>query len=219
MKTRVGVILSGCGFQDGSEIHEAVCTLLALDRAGASVRCFAPDVELDVVDHRSGNTTGERRNALTEAARIARGEIEDLAQADAAKLDAVILPGGFGAAKVLSTFAEDGADCTVLPDLAALLRAMHEAKKPIGAICIAPAVVARALGKYHPRLTIGTDEATGAQLEAMGCAHESCPTKEFVVDRDQRIVSTPAYMLGPGIRDVAEGIEKAVQAVLAMVAG
>lgn len=216
MTKTIGVVLSGCGFMDGAEIHESVCTLLALAEAGVTTRCFAPDVSFDVIDHRTGEATGERRNALEEAARIARGDIADLATADADDLDAVLLPGGFGAAKVLSNFAEAGDECTVDEDLGNLLRTMHAAGKPIGAICIAPAVVARALGKHHPTMTIGDDTATAGALQAMGCEHRDCPTREFVVDEANKIVSTPAYMLGPTIADVNAGIRKTVETVLDM---
>lgn len=219
MSKTVGVILSGCGYLDGAEIHEAVCTLLALDRAGATIRCFAPDAEFEVVDHRTGEPTGERRNALTESARIARGQIEDVAEAKAETLDALALPGGFGAAKVLSDFAQKGTGCEVNGAVARLLRDMHAAGKPIAALCIAPAVVARALGEHHPTLTIGSDAGTAAALEQMGCTHRDCPVTEFVVDEQHKIVSTPAYMLGPGIAQVQKGIEKAIDALLAMTAG
>jgi len=215
---RVGVILSGCGFKDGAEIHESVLTLLALDRAGVETVCLAPDIaQAQVVDHFSGEVVPETRNVLTESARIARGDIADVATADAAELDALILPGGFGAALNLSDFAAKGAEAVVDEGVARLVRAMHEARKPIGAICIAPAVVARVLGKEgQPTLTIGDDAGTAAALEACGASHEACPVDSFVVDAEQRIVSTPAYMLGPTIKHVAEGIERCVNAVLEM---
>jgi len=216
MTKTIGVILSGCGFMDGAEIHESVCALLALDELGAQARCFAPDSEFDVIDHRTGEPTGERRNALEESARICRGAIQDLAAANASDLDAVILPGGFGAAKVLSDFATQGTGCTVDPSAGRLLRDMHAAGKPIGAICIAPALVAGALGDRGPTLTIGNDEGTAQALEQMGCTHKDCPTDAFVVDRENRIVTTPAYMLGPDISDVYKGIHKTVEAVLEM---
>ncbi len=216
MTHSVGVVLSGCGFMDGAEIHESVCTLLALDRAGVTIRCFAPNVELDVVDHKTGEATGEKRNVLTESARIARGEVEDLARADASELDALFLPGGFGAAKNLSTFATEGADCSVLPDLTSLVKEMHEAGKPIAAICIAPAVIARVLGDEHPSLTIGTDEPTAQTLESLGCKHEACQVTDFVVDEVNKIVTTPAYMLGPSVAHVEQGITKTVEATLGM---
>lgn len=213
----VGVVLSGCGYLDGAEIHESVCTLLALDRAGATIKCYAPNVEFDVVDHNTSQPTGEKRNVLQESGRIARGEIEDLANAKADDLDAVILPGGFGAAKNLSDFAVKGTECEVHPQLAQLLRDMHAAKKPIGAICIAPAVIARALGEHKPSLTIGNDSGTASALESMGAKHCDCPVTEFVIDAENKVVSTPAYMLGPSIHHVQQGIQKTVDEVLKLV--
>jgi len=213
---RVGVILSGCGYLDGAAIQEAVFTLLALDRAGAEVRCFAPDVDqLKVVNHLTGEETQERRNVLVESARIARGDIADVAQANAADLDALILPGGFGAALNLCDFAVRGPDCTVHPDVARLVQAVHAAGKPIGAICIAPALIAKVLGD-RVTVTIGTDAGVGQAIEAMGATHEACPVERFVVDRERKVVTTPAYMLGPGPKDVAAGIEGCVAEVLAM---
>jgi len=213
---RVGVILSGCGFKDGSEIHESVLTLLALDRAGAETLCFAPDIkQARVIDHLSGQEMPETRNVLRESARIARGKVADVAAADPTRLDALILPGGFGAALNLSDFAQRGAEARVEEGTARLVRAMHAAGKPIGAICIAPAVLACLLGpEDHPLLTIGDDTGTAQTLEACGARHKACPVDSFVVDAKQRIVSTPAYMLGPTIRHVAEGIERCVTAVL-----
>src|SRR5688572_2566226 len=139
---KVGVVLSGCGVQDGSEIHEAVLSLLALDRAGAQVECFAPNVEIEAVDHLKGKPGGERRNALVESARIARGKIRDVKSAKASELDALVFPGGFGAAKVLSDFVTAGEKTRVQPDVGRLLAEMLRAKKPICAICIAPAMLA-----------------------------------------------------------------------------
>ena len=217
---RVGVILSGCGFKDGAEIHESVLTLLALDRAGAEAVCFAPDVDQAmVVNHLTDVESEETRNVLAESARIARGDISDVRDADAASLDALILPGGFGAAMNLSDFATRGADATVNEDVAALVRAMHAAGKPIGAICIAPALIARVLGTDgSPTLTIGDDAGTAQAIEACGAAHTECPVDAFVVDMDARIVTTPAYMLGPSIKDVAAGIERCVTEVLRLAA-
>jgi enhancing lycopene biosynthesis protein 2 len=211
---RVAVILSGCGYLDGAEIHESVITLLSLDRAGADVSCFAPDREqLDVVDHRSGEAvTGEKRNVLAESARIARGEIRDVAEARAEDFDAVILPGGFGAAKNLSSFATEGADCSVDPGVEKLLRDSHAAGKPVGLICIAPAIGARLFPEVE--LTIGSDPGTAGALEQMGAHHKSCAVEDFVCDERAKVVSCPAYMLGPSIKDVAAGIERLVGEVL-----
>jgi enhancing lycopene biosynthesis protein 2 len=214
---RVGVVLSGCGFMDGAEIHESVVTLLALDRAGAAVKVLAPDVQqADVVDHRAGKPASERRNVMVEAARIARGEIESLARVRAGDFDTVILPGGFGAAKNLSTFAAAGKTMKVDPDLERLLREVHAQKKPLGFICIAPVIAARLFGEQHPRLTIGNDAETAKAIEAMGAVHVACKVEDIVVDETHRIVTTPAYMLGPTIAPVAAGIEKLVARVLSM---
>ena len=217
-RPRIGVVLSGCGVFDGSEIHEAVITLLALDRAGAEIVCMAPDVDqLHVIDHLRGDVArGERRNVLVESARIARGNVLDLATVDPDELDALILPGGFGAAKNLCDFALKGAGCTVHPEVARVVSAVHAAGKPVGAICIAPAVVARLLGDERPHLTIGTDPGTAAALEAMGAHHDACDVRGTVVDRERRLVTTPAYMLAGAIAEAADGIEKLVGEVLAL---
>jgi enhancing lycopene biosynthesis protein 2 len=215
---RIGVILSGCGFKDGAEIHESVLTLLAIDRAGAEAVCFAPDIEqAKVVNHLTGEEVAETRNVLVESARIARGEIQDVAAANADDLDALILPGGFGAAMNLCDFAVKGSAAEVHPGVAALVRAIHAARKPIGAICIAPALIARVLGKDgEPTLTIGNDPGTAGEIAACGATHEECAVDSFVVDTAQRIVTTPAYMLGPTIKHVAAGIERCVAEVLEM---
>ncbi len=218
MKKRIGVVLSGCGVYDGSEIHEAVITLLAIDRQGAEAVCMAPDIELAEVDHLTGQPTGATRNVLVESARIARGKIRNIAAVTAADLDAIIFPGGFGAAKNLCNFAVKGADAAIQPEVARLLKEMAAAKKPIGAICIAPALIAATLGKeYHPSLTIGTDAGTAAAITATGSSHVACPVQDFVVDQVNRIVSTPAYMLAERISEAAEGIEKTVKAVMELI--
>lgn len=213
---RVGVVLSGCGVFDGSEIHEAVLTLLALSRAGAQAVCLAPDREqTQVIDHRSGEAVAERRNMLAEAARIARGEVTPLAQGDASQLDALIVPGGFGAAKNLSSLASDGAACWVDSDLQRLVRELHQAGKPLGFICIAPALLPKLLGA-PVRVTIGNDAGTIAAIEAMGGQYVACPVDEIVVDTAQRVVTTPAYMLAGSIAEAAQGIDKLVAQVLEM---
>jgi enhancing lycopene biosynthesis protein 2 len=218
MPHKVGVILSGCGFKDGAEIQESVCTLLALDRMGVETICMAPNIEqAAVVNHLTGEKTHEKRNVLVESARIARGKIKDIKDVKAAQLDALILPGGYGAALNLSDFAGKGAKSHVNDDVARLVREVHKAGKPICAICIAPAVIARVLGEEHPLLTIGNDEGTADALEACGAKHETCGVREFVVDKQRKIVSTPAYMLGPSVAHVAEGIEKAVRETVAMI--
>lgn len=218
MGKRVGVLLSGCGVFDGSEIHEAVLTLLALDREGAQIVCAAPDMpQLHVINHISSEEMNETRNVLIESARIARGNIIDVKNLASSEIDALIIPGGFGAAKNLSDFAIKGPEAEVHPEVQRILAEMLAAGKPIGALCIAPATVARALAESAPEVTIGTDMGTAAALEAMGGRHISCNVDQIHVDERNKIVSSPAYMLGPGIKDVAVGIEKLVRQVLDMI--
>jgi enhancing lycopene biosynthesis protein 2 len=215
-KLKVGVILAGCGVYDGAEIHEVVITLLALDRAGVETVCMAPNVhQAHVINHLTGEVAaGESRNVLVEAARIARGQVRDLATVDAAELDALIIPGGFGAAKNLCDFAFKGAECAVNPEVARVVRAVHAAGKPIGAMCIAPAILASLLGAENPRLTIGNDAATAGALVTMGAQHVDCPTSATVYDSQHKLVTTPAYMLAGWIAEAAVGIEKLVAEVL-----
>lgn len=217
---RIGVLLSGCGFMDGAEVHESVLTLLALDQRGATAVCCAPDIEqARVIDHLTKKPAGERRNVLHESARIARGQIVDVRKVKPADLDALILPGGFGAAVNLCGFAEEGAACSVNADVERLVAEMLKARKPIGAICIAPALLARIAGEHGVKavLTIGNDAATAKAITAMGCVHEDCAVTEFSVDAANKIVSTPAYMLGKGPAEVFEGIRKLVDRVLALI--
>lgn len=216
MAKRIGVLLSGCGVFDGSEIHEATLTLLFLDRAGAEVVCMAPDMEFEVIDHITQQPTGERRNVLVESARIARGAIRNLADVSAGDLDALILPGGFGAAKNLSDFAAKGPDAAVHPEVSRILKEVTDAEKPVGAICIAPATLAKALADKQPEVTIGTDAATASAIEQTGAKHVNKSVEEIHLDESLKIVSTPAYMLGPGIKDIAVGIEKLVRQVMSM---
>jgi len=218
MSKRIGVLLAGCGVFDGSEIHEAVLTLLALDRAGATIVCMAPDVEqLHVINHLTQEVTEEKRNVLVESARIARGEIRDLKAIRAEDLDGLIIPGGFGAAKNLSDFALKGAEAEVHPEVSRIMDEVLAAGKPLGAICIAPATLTKAAASRHPEVTIGNDAGTASAIEAMGGHHKNCTVDMIHVDGKNRIVTTPAYMLGPGIKDVAVGIEKLVAKVLDMV--
>lgn len=221
MAKRIGVILSGCGVYDGSEIHEAVITLLAIDRAGAEAICMAPNIpQLHVVNHLTGEpAAGESRNVLIESARIARGNIKDLATVQVKDIDALMLPGGFGAAKNLCDFAVAGSDCSVNPDVARLVKEIYAAKKPIAAVCIAPAVLSRVLGSENisHQLTIGTDEGTAEALQAMGSEHIACPVQEFVVDTENKLITSPAYMLAGSISEAAEGIEKTVQELIGLI--
>ncbi|MFK3660614.1 isoprenoid biosynthesis glyoxalase ElbB [Scandinavium sp. NPDC088450] len=213
---KIGVVLSGCGVYDGSEIHEAVITLLAIARNGAQAVCFAPDKgQSDVINHLTGESMAESRNVLIEAARLARGDIQPLSQASVETLDALIVPGGFGAAKNLSNFASQGSDCHVDAELKALTLAMHQAGKPLGFMCIAPAMLPK-IFDFPLRITIGTDIDTAEVLEAMGAEHVPCPVDDIVVDEENKVVTTPAYMLAQDIAEAATGIEKLVSRVLAL---
>jgi enhancing lycopene biosynthesis protein 2 len=182
---------------------------------------MAPDIDqMHVIDHRTGEVVdGERRNVLTESARIARGEIQDVKDVAAADLDALILPGGFGAAKNLCTFATEGSACSVQEDVARLVRDVVAAGKPLGAVCIAPALVAKILEgePWAAKLTIGNDVGTANALTSMKAAHVDCPVGDCVVDEEHKIVTSPAYMLAGSIKEAAEGIEKSVRAVLDLV--
>jgi enhancing lycopene biosynthesis protein 2 len=215
---KIGVVLSGCGVRDGSEIHEAVFALLAIDQAGCEAVCMAPNVDFAVTDHLTMQETGEKRNILVESARIARGNIRDIKDVKAADLDAVVFPGGFGAAKNLCNFAVKGATASVNPEVSRFLKEMVAAHKPIGVICIAPAMLAAALGReLAPTVTIGNDAATAAEINKTGAIHQECPVTEIVVDRKNKIVSTPAYMLANRISEAYEGIEMCVKEVIKMI--
>lgn len=215
MSKRVAVILSGCGVFDGSEIYESVITLLQLDQAGAQVQCFAPDIEqMHVINHVTGDVMeGERRNVLVEAARLARGNIKNLAEANVEDFDAVIIPGGFGAAKNLCDFAVKGSGLTVDKGLVSFVQAMHEADKPVGLMCIAPAMVGKLFGE-GVHFTIGDDLETASAIEATGAVHERCPVNNICIDGANKVVTTPAYMLAGNISEAASGISKLVDAVL-----
>jgi len=218
MKT-VGVVLAGCGFLDGAEIYESVLTLLALDRVPVPYQCLAPDIaQLHVVNHLTGEPSGESRRVLVEAARIARGKIKSLDDSWIGKLDAAIFPGGYGAAKNYCDYAVKGDACSINPVVESFMVKMVEARKPVGVICISPVVLARALkGKnVHLKLTVGPASDTSQSVEAFGSKHIECKVTDIVIDRENRIVSTPAYMYDARIADVAQGIEKLVHEIVAM---
>jgi enhancing lycopene biosynthesis protein 2 len=216
MSKKVAVILSGCGVYDGAEIHESVLTLLRLDQRGATVQCFAPNIaQLHVIDHLSGDEVPETRNVLVESARIARGQIKDLREAKAEEFDALIVPGGFGAAKNLCDFAVSGANMSVQPDVLALAQAFAAAEKPVGLMCIAPSMAAKIFGE-GVSCTIGKDADTAAALTQMGAQHEECEVDNIVVDPTHKLVTTPAYMLAQSIAEAAAGINKLVDQVLEM---
>tara|TARA_B100001564_G_C20571224_1_gene638445 strand:+ start:44 stop:697 length:654 start_codon:yes stop_codon:yes gene_type:complete len=212
---KVAVILAGCGYLDGAEIRESVLALLELDKAGASVQCFAPDInQYHVINHLIGQEQeGQVRNVLQESARIARGEVEDLVNLNEKEFDALVIPGGFGVAKNLSDLAFKGPDAQVLPEFKAVLDAFIQAKKPIGAICISPAVLVAALkDNLHPTVTIGDDE--DGLIPALGATHTVCKTSDIVIDDVHNIITCSAYMREDALKDIAQGIEKLVHQVI-----
>ncbi|MCB1761185.1 MAG: isoprenoid biosynthesis glyoxalase ElbB [Gammaproteobacteria bacterium] len=214
-KKRFAVVLSGTGVYDGSEIHEAVLTLLAIDRQSAEYNCFAPDIEqYHVINHLTGEeSAGEHRNVLVESARIARGEIRPLSEFTAVDFDAIIFPGGFGAAKNLSTFAFDGADCAVNGEVIRAVREMLRLGKPIGALCIAPAMLAKVIA--GARVTIGQDAQTAAAIGTMGGEHCVAGHGEVVVDEAHNLVTSPCYMLDATVSQIAEGATNVVAELIA----
>lgn len=221
MAKKVAVILAGCGVYDGSEIYETTLTLLNLDKAGAQYQCFAPNVDqAHVIDYTNGDVVeGEVRNVLKESARLARGEIDDIKNANPTDFDAIVFPGGFGAAKNLSNFAfeDDPEKLTVEPAVEAFVKKGFEAGVPFGFICITPACVAAiALRGRGLTLTVGKDEDTAAQIEALGHTHQNASAREMVRDPQFPVVSTPAYMLGESLAEVEEGIGALVCEVLTL---
>ena len=216
MNKKVAIILSGCGVFDGAEINETVLTALSLDQLGAQVEYFAPDInQHHVLNHLTGEEMPEQRNVLVESARITRGKSRDIRELKAADFDVVILPGGFGVAKNLSDFAFKGADCRVQEDILQAILQFKEVKKPVGLICISPALSAKIFGE-GVRCTIGDDADTAAAITQMGGVHQDCAVDGIVVDEKNRLVTTPAYMLAQSISEAAKGIHKLVEQVLAM---
>lgn len=213
----VCVLISGCGFLDGAEVHESVLSLLYLTQVGASYQVAAPHKkQMHVVNHHTGEESqGETRMVHEEAARIARGAVLDLVDIDVSSFDALMIPGGFGAAKNLCDFAIKGSQAHIDPDVAKLIQDFHQARKPIGAVCIAPAVLALALRKGT--VTIGNDEGTADQINALGLQHKNKPVTDAVIDTEHLLVTAPAYMYGEAsIAQVAQGIEKTVLALMSM---
>ncbi|RLD70544.1 MAG: isoprenoid biosynthesis protein ElbB, partial [Bacteroidetes bacterium] len=203
-KKKFAVVLSGCGVYDGAEIHEATLTLLAIARAGATYQCFAPDMkQYHVINHITGEEMNEERNVLIESARIARGNIKPLSEYDAKEFDALIFPGGFGAAKNLSTVAFKGADATVIPEVEKAIEQTVELKKPIGALCISPAILAKVLKDVS--VTIGKDKGTAEAIEAMGAKHVETNHGDVVFDENKLVFTTPCYMLDATITDIDDG--------------
>jgi enhancing lycopene biosynthesis protein 2 len=212
---KFAVVLAGCGVYDGAEIHEATLTLYAIIKHGAMYEVFAPDIDQHhVVNHLTGKEMNETRNVLVESARIARGNIKPLSEFRPEAFDALIFPGGFGAAKNLCTFAFDGKDCSVNDDVKNAILGMANTGKPIGALCISPVILARVLGDVE--VTIGQDAGTASAVESMGATHKKTSHGEVVVDKKNRVVTTPCYMLDATIAQVGEGAENVVKAILSL---
>jgi enhancing lycopene biosynthesis protein 2 len=215
---KVAVILSGCGVYDGSEVHEAVLTLLAIEQNDASYRCFAPNIaQHHVINHFTGEVSeNESRNVLVESARISRGDAEDLCELREQDFDALIVPGGFGAAKNLCNFALDGDNYKMNSQVLAACQSFAKADKPAGYMCIAPAM----LPLIYPKGvqgTIGTDKGTAALISAKGLVHNDCNVDDIVIDQANKLVTTPAYMLATSLTEAASGINKLVKNVLTLV--
>ena len=212
-KGKFAVILAGSGVFDGSEIHETTMTLYAIKKRGGDYEIFAPDIDQHhVVNHITGEEMQEKRNVLIEASRIARGDIKNLNEFKADDFDAVIFPGGFGVAKNLSTFAFDGADCSVNGEVENVIRAMAEQNKPIGALCISPVIVSKVLGEV--KVTIGQDQGTADAVKQMGATHEDTKHGQVTIDKKNKVFTTPCYMLDATILDIAEDTDNVVKAMM-----
>jgi len=213
MGKRFAVVLSGCGYLDGSEIHESVMSLYAIESQGASYQCFAPDVtQHHVSDHLTQETQNETRNVLTEAARIARGKIKPLSDFRAEDYDGLVFPGGYGAATSLSTFAIEGKTCSVNEAVTHAIQSMANAKKPIGALCISPVLLAKVLGKGE--MTIGNDPEVSAGLRSMGATLKETSHGQVVIDKAFKLVTTPCYMLDATVVQIEEGATALIQSML-----
>ncbi|MEN8117516.1 MAG: isoprenoid biosynthesis glyoxalase ElbB [Bacteroidota bacterium] len=213
---KIAVVLAGCGVFDGAEIHEATLTLLSIARKGAEYQCFAPDMDqAHVINHITGQEMPETRNVMVEAARIARGNIKRLSEYSAADYDAIVFPGGFGAAKNLCTFAFDGPDCSVNSDVEKAIRDTVVAEKPVGALCISPALIAKVLGDVE--VTIGEDEGTASAIETLGATHVTTTHGEIVVDEKYKVITTPCYMLNATIDQIANGADNVVAKILELI--
>ena len=213
---RFAVILAGCGNKDGAEIHESVLTLHSIDKAGHQYQCFAPDVPQGrVINFLTNEEMKEKRNVLLESARIARSQIKPLSDFTHEDYDILVMPGGSGVAYNLCTFAVDGDRMTVLPQVELCVRAMRKAGKPIGALCISPVIIAKVLKKVT--VTFGKDEKINAIFQQSGTKTTNADARSIVIDLDNKIVTTPCYMLDARISEVSEGIDKLIQQLIKLV--
>ncbi|MDY0360247.1 MAG: isoprenoid biosynthesis glyoxalase ElbB [Desulforegulaceae bacterium] len=211
----IGIILSGCGVNDGTEIHEAIITMLCLDKINADISYFAPDTNQSIViDHTNQKKMLESRNVKIESARITRGNIKNIKEADPQRLDALILPGGTGVIKNLSKIFENPKKPEINQNLLELISCLHSLNKPIGSICISPLLIAAILGEFQPILTIGDDINIAQMIENYGGIHKKCKYDSIITDEKNFLVSTPAYMVSTGPAQVYEGISKLVDKVI-----
>lgn len=217
---KFAVVLSGCGVFDGSEIHEAVCTMLAIEQSGCQYQCFAPNTwQARTIDHFTGNAVAiagdeDNRNVLAESARIARGNIKDLSEFKAKDYDAIVFPGGFGAALNLSDFGVKGADCDVNLEVKRAVEDSYAENLVIGAMCIAPVVLAKILGKERIHLTIGNDAKLSSSLNKMGVVTENKNATEVCVDEEHKIVTTPCYMLAKSLPEIYDATRNLIDEML-----
>ncbi len=217
---RFAVVLSGCGVFDGSEIHEAVCTMLAIEQIGCEYQCFAPNTwQARTIDHFTGHAVAiagdeDNRNVLAESARIARGNVKDLSEFKASEFNAIVFPGGFGAALNLSDFAVKGAECDINTEVRRAIEESYNEGIVIGAMCIAPVVIARVLGKHSVKVTVGNDKTVAAGLAKMGAEAETCAATDVCVDSENKVVTTPCYMLAKSLREICEGTRNLIDEML-----
>ena len=212
-RKKFAIILAGCGVYDGAEIHEVTLAMLSIVRQGGEYSCFAPDIpQYHVINHITGEEMNESRNVLVESARIARGEVSPLSEFDGRSFDALIIPGGFGVAKNLSTVAFDGANAQINKEVESAVIQMYELKKPIGALCISPAIIAGILSDVN--VTIGKDKGTIEAIEAMGSTHVETDHGDVVIDEEKLVFSTPCYMLDANIMDIDDGANNIIKAML-----
>lgn len=210
---KIAIILSGCGVFDGSEIHEATLAMLAVKQAGCTYEIYAPDKEqADVVNHYTGEAMPEKRNVLVESARIARKNAKPLGELNAANYDAIVLPGGFGAAKNLCNFAFEGENYTVIPELEKVLLKANELNKPIGAMCIAPVILAKVF--KGSKVTVGQPCDASAAIEKTGSQHVNTTHAQTVTDEKYKLVTTPCYMLDADIAQIYQGATNLIKELL-----
>lgn len=214
---KIAVVLSGCGFLDGAEITESISTLIAITQAGAEFQIFAPNHNYHPTNHFTSNIeNSETRNTLVEAARIGRGNAKDLAQLNEADFDALVFPGGYGAATHLSSWGQQGSKCKVDSTVEKLIKSFHRASKPIGAMCIAPTLIAKVLGSENVSLTIGNSKEVASEISKTGAQHVECPVEDYITDRLHKVITTPAYMYDTEPHKVFQGINGMIRELVEM---